>query len=78
MMTTILRDLAVGHYLIVPSPAWHHPADSVRLLRRQWGRGEYCDSKRVDFLKSTEDWQAIFSKALREGGGGAITVLQEM
>jgi len=62
----------VGHYLIVPSPAWHHPADSVRLLRRQPGRGEYCDSKKF--------WQAIFSKALKEGGvgGGAVTVLQEM
>jgi len=42
--------------------------------------------KKVDFYlllqrreKSTDDcWPPIFSKALKEGGGGAFTVLQEM
>jgi len=68
--------------LIVPSPVWQNPQkpDSVRLLlRRQRGRGEYWNPKKVDFWKSTSDWSAIFSKALKEGGGGgAFTVLQEM
>ena len=43
------------------------------------GPRRVLEPKKVDFWKSTNYWSAIFSKALKEGGGGgAFTVLQEM